>query len=108
MGGIRINSYSPRRVHEHQHKVARLKRFVNLLQHPPVELRARLVYSGRIDKDDLRRRMNALFRRNFDHANNPVARGLRLGRDNGHLLARKRIQKSALAHVRPAENGNKS
>ena len=59
LGGFKL---TPRRIHQHQHQVARFQRFVHLLQHAPVELRCGLVHSGRIHKDDLRRRMHALAR----------------------------------------------
>ena len=49
-----------------------------------------------------------LARGHLQHANDAVARGLRLGRDNGDFLARQGIEQRAFAHVGPAENGNKS
>jgi hypothetical protein len=45
---------------------------------------------------------------NLDDPGNAIARSLRLGRDNGHLLARQSIQKRAFACIRPAQNRNKS
>ncbi len=81
---------------------------MNFLQHAPVELRTGLVHTGCIHKNDLRRRMNLLARRHFQHAENTVARGLRLGRDDGHLFAGQRVQQRAFAGIGPTENCNKS
>jgi hypothetical protein len=64
--------------------------------------------AGSIDEDDLRRRMYALQRRNLDHPGDAVARGLRLGGDNGHLFAGESVEQRAFADVGPAENGDKS
>ena len=52
--------------------------------------------------------MHSFARRHLHHAGDAVARGLRLGRDNGHFLARERVQQRAFAGIGPAENGNKS
>ena len=49
-----------------------------------------------------------LARRHLHHARDAIARGLRLGRDNGDLLAGERVQQRAFAGVGPAENGDKS
>jgi hypothetical protein len=80
------------RVHQQQHQVAGLQRLVDFLQHAPVQVRSGLVNAGRIHKDDLRRRMLALARRNLDHPLDAIAGGLRLGGDNGHLFAGEGVQ----------------
>ena len=100
--------HAARGVHQHQHQVAGFQGFVDLLQHAAVEMRAGLVDAGRIDKDDLRRRMHALARRNLDHSGDAVAGGLRLGGDNGHFFAGEGVEQRAFAGVGPAENGDKS
>ena len=81
---------------------------MDFLQHAAVELRSGLVHAGSVDKDDLCRGMNLLARFHFQHSDDAVARGLRLGRDDGDLLAGKGVQQRAFAGVGPAENGNKS
>ena len=95
-------------VHQHQHKVAGFESFVDLLQHAAVELRAGLVDAGSIDKDDLRGGICVFARGNLDHAHDAVARGLRLGGDNGYLFAGEGVEERAFADVGPAENGDKS
>src|SRR5271157_4410648 len=97
-----------RSVHQHEDEVAGFESFVDLLQHSAIEMRAGLVNAGSVDKDDLRRRMDALARRNLDHSNDAVAGGLRLGGDDGHLFAGKGVEQRAFADVGPAENGDKS
>ena len=100
--------HSPRRIHQYQHHIAGFQCFVDLLQHPPVEVRAGLVDAGSIDKDDLRRRMHALARRNLDHPGDAIAGSLRLGGDDGDLFAGQGVEQCAFTGVRPAENGDKS
>ena len=95
-------------VHEHEHHVAGFKGFVDLLQHAAVELRAGLVDAGRIDKDDLRGGICAFVRGDLDHAHDAIARGLRLGGDDGHLFAGEGVEERAFADVGPAENGDES
>ena len=104
----RFQLHSPARIHQHQNHIARLERLVHFLQHAPVELRSGLVNARRIHKNDLRRGMNLLARSHFQHADDAVARGLRLGRDNGDLFAGERVQQRAFAGIGPAENCNKS
>ena len=95
-------------VHQHQNDIAGFDRLVHLLQHAPVELRTGLVHAGRIDEDDLRGGMHTFARGDFDHAGNAVARGLRLGRNNGDLFAGEGVEQGAFAGVRSAENCDKS
>jgi hypothetical protein len=45
---------------------------------------------------------------NIDNALDPVARGLRLRRDDRELFAHERIQQRGLARVRATENANKT
>ncbi len=52
--------------------------------------------------------MNAFSRRDFDHAGNAIARGLRLGGDDGDLFAGESVEQRALAGVGPAEDGDES
>ncbi len=47
-------------------------------------------------------------RRHLHHPDDAIARRLRLGRDNSHLLARKGVQQRAFAHIGPAQNCNES
>ena len=47
-------------------------------------------------------------RGDLDHAHDAVARGLRLGGDNGHLFAGEGVEERAFADVGPAENGDES
>ena len=44
----------------------------------------------------------------MNYALNAVARGLRLGRDDGQLLAHERIEQCGLARVGAAENANET
>ena len=66
------------------------------------------MHPRRIEKDNLRRRVNALARGNLHDAGDAVARGLRLGGDNRHFFARQGVQQRAFADVRPAQNSDKS
>ena len=97
-----------RGVHQHKDEIARFQSLVDLLQHAAAKLRAGLVHAGRIDENDLRGRMPALSCGDFNDAGDAVARGLRLGRDNGHLFAGEGVEQGAFAHVWAAENGDKS
>jgi len=81
---------------------------MHFLQHAAIELRRRLVHSRRIDKDDLRRRMDALARFDFHDSGDAIARRLGLGRDDRNLLACERVQQRALARIRAAEDGDES
>jgi hypothetical protein len=103
-----LKRHPPRNIHQHQHQVPRLQRVVNLLQHSAIELRAGLVHPGRVYKHNLRRLLFSFARRRLKHAQNAIARGLRLGRDNGHFLAGQRIQQRAFPHVRATDNSYKS
>ena len=49
-----------RRIHDKQHRIARLQRVLYLLHHAPVELRRRLMHAGRIYEHHLRRGMARL------------------------------------------------
>ncbi len=95
-------------VHQHEHNIARLESFVDLLQHAAVELRTGLVDARGVDKDDLRGGICVLVRGHLDHAHDAIARGLRLGGDNGHLFAGEGVEQRAFADVGPAENGDES
>ncbi len=95
-------------VHKHQNQVAGFEGFVDLLQHAPVKLGAGLVHAGGIDENDLRGWMRSLARCNLDYADDAVAGGLRLGRDDCDLFAGEGIEERAFADVGTAENGNKS
>ena len=66
------------------------------------------MHPRRIHKNNLRRRMYALLRRNLHHPRDTIPRGLRLSRDDGHFFAGQRIQQRAFAGIRPAQNSNKS
>jgi hypothetical protein len=81
---------------------------VNFLEHAAVELGGGLVDTGRIDEDDLRAWMAAFARGQFDDAGDAIARGLRLGRDDGDLFAGQRVEQRALPYIGTAENGNES
>ena len=59
------------------------------------------VNARRVDEDDLRGLAG-------ENAQDAIARGLRLGRDDGNLLAQQRVQQRGLAHVRLADNGDKA
>src|ERR1039458_4752093 len=104
----RFQLHSPRSIHQNKHHVARFEGLVNLLQHAAVKLRAGLVDTGRIYKNDLRGRVCTLVGRDLDHAHDAIARGLRLGGDDGPLFGGKGVEERAFADVGPAENGNKS
>jgi hypothetical protein len=52
--------------------------------------------------------MFAFTRCDFHDTRNAVARRLRLGRHDGHLLAGERVQQRTFSGIGPAENGNKS
>ena len=104
----RFQLHSPAGVNQYQHDVACLERLVDFLQHAPIQMRCRLVHSRRIDKNNLRRRVNLFSRIHLHHADDTVACGLRLRSDNGHFLAGERIHQRAFAGVGPTQNGNKS
>jgi hypothetical protein len=106
--GWLLELYAASSVDQDENQVTGLKRFVNLLQHTPIKLRASLVNAGSIDKNDLRRRMLPLASRHFHDAGDAVARCLRLGRDNGHLFPDEGIQQGALAHVGASDDGDES
>ena len=63
--------------------------------------------SGRVDQHDLPG-LASLLLGDVDDSENAVARGLRLGRNDGQLLADQRIQQRALARVGAAENADES
>ena len=96
-------------VDQHQHQVAGFESFVDFLQHPPVELRSRLVHAGRIDKNDLRRRDARSLRAGT--STTPAMR-LRVVCGLGVTMATfspdEGVQQRAFAGVRPAEDGDKS
>ncbi len=60
-----------------------------------------IVNARRVDEDDLRGFAG-------ENAQDAIARGLRLGRDDGNLLAQQRVQQRGLAHVRLADNGDEA
>ena len=84
-GGFQLHAAGG--VHEDEDEVAGFESFVDLLQHAAVKVRAGLVDAGSINKDNLRSRMHAFVRRNFDHSRDAVASGLWLGGDDGNLFA---------------------
>jgi len=82
---------------------------VDFLQHAAIELRGGLVNAGCVDKDDLRGgKFFAFVRGHFNDAKDSVARGLRLGRDDGDLFASEGVEQGALAYVGTTEDGDKS
>ncbi len=110
IGGLRncFKLHAAGGVHEDEDDIAGFDGFVDFLQHAAVELGAGLVDAGGIDKDDLRGGIRVLVRGDFDHAQDAIARGLRLGGDDGYLFAGEGVEEGAFADVGPAENGDES
>ena len=65
------------------------------------------MHAGRIDEHDLPG-LASLLLRDVDNAEDSVARGLGLRRNNGQFLADQRIQQSTLAGIGAAENADES
>ena len=83
---------------DHQHRRIHLgDRVGHDLAHIVAQLCARLVQTRRVQKDVLR----AVF---VQKTRDARARGLRLARDDGHLLADELVGERALAHVRAADD----
>ena len=74
---------------------------LQLVHHLPAKNVLRLVDSGRVDQNYLPvvSIKNSLY---------PIARGLRLRRDDGHLSTNKRVYKSRLTSVGTSDNSNES
>ena len=86
---------------------------MDLLHHSAVKLTAWLVDAGCVDHDDLRGRLRlARFApqlcRNFKHAQDACARGLRFVRYDCELFAQQCIQQCGLAGIRPADDRDES
>ncbi len=98
-----------RHIHDYQHQVATLERLAHLDHHLAAEGTVGPVNSWRIDQDNLAAIFALAFALgNVNYALNAVARGLRLGRDDGQLLAHERIEQSGLARVGAAEDTNET
>ena len=91
-----------------QHEIAAFQRFAHLDHHLAAQRTVGLVHSRSIDQHDLRRRRLPFALGNVNDALNAVARGLRLGRDDGQLLAHQRIEQRGLARVGAAENADET
>ncbi len=96
-----------RRIHDQQDKIAAFQSLAHLDHHLAAQRAVRLVNARSIDQDDLRG-VPAFALGKVDDALNAVARGLRLGRDDGELFAHKRIEQRGLASVRTAENADET
>src|SRR5208337_3848251 len=94
-------------VDNHQNQFAAFQRLAHLGHHFASERRTGLVNSRRVDEHDLPG-LAAFLLGDVDDSENAVARGLRLGRNNGQLLADQRVQQCAFARVRAAENADES
>ena len=85
---------------DHQHRCVHLgNRVGHDLAHIVAELRARLVQTRGIEKDELR----VAF---IEQTGDARARGLRLARNDGDLLADQTVGERAFAHIRAADNRN--
>src|SRR5580658_2752923 len=100
-------------IDNHENQFATFERLAYLGHHLASERRTGAVNSGRVDENDLSGLASfqlrlLLGRIDIDDAKNAVARGLRLGRNDGQLLADQRIQQRALARIGAAEDANES
>ncbi len=95
------------RVDNHQNQLTPFERLAHLGHHLASQRRARLVNSRRVDQHDLPS-LTSFLLGDVDDAQNAVARGLRLRRNDGQLLAHQRVEQRALARIGPAENANES
>ena len=85
---------------DHQHRCVHLgNRVGHDLAHIVAELRARLVQTRGIEKDELR----VAF---IEQTGDARARGLRLARNDGDLLADQTVGERTFAHIRTADNRN--
>src|SRR5258708_35708092 len=77
-----------------EQNLAAFQSFAQPDHHLPAQRTVWLVDAGRVDQNDLRAALSFAFTfGNIDHALNPVARGLRLGRNDGELFTHESIKK---------------
>src|SRR5208282_595068 len=91
----------PYGIHHQQQYINPFQRRRYLAHHLPVQRRIGLVHTRRINEHHLPLRVR-------HDPLNAVARGLRLGRDDGHLLPHEPVQQRGLPCVRPAHDGHES
>lgn len=89
------------RVHHEQDHVGIAQRVYSYLDHESAQRRARVMNTWRVHKDDLLVRLG-------EDAQLAQAGGLRLGADNGELLAEDGVHQRGLAHVGPPDDGDEA
>src|SRR5690606_3515880 len=92
-----LGRVTARRLDDEEDDVHLLDRAERLLHHVAVQPLPRAVDARRVEEGNLGVRQG-------EHAQDAVSRGLRLGRDDGDLLAEQAVEQRALAHVRPADD----
>ena len=100
-------------VDDEEDGVAGFEGVVDFLHHAAVELRVGLVHAGGVDQDDLGGgvaglALGFLFQRDFEHAVDAGARGLRFVRDDGELLAEQGVEQRGFAGVGAADDGDET
>src|SRR4029077_14996366 len=94
-------------VHDEEDYIAALQSLSHLDHHLAAEGTVRLMHAGSVDQDDLRGVAAFAFEQ-VDDALNPIARGLRFGRDDRELFTHESIEQRGLAGVRAAEDADKT
>jgi len=96
-----------RHVHDQQNQFAAIQRFPHFRHHLPAKRSVGPMNSWRVNENDLAALPSLLFGHVQD-SQDAVARSLRLGTDNGDLLAYQRIEQSGFAGVGPAQDADES
>ena len=97
----------PGGINDQKNQIAAFESLVYLGHHLAAERTVGPVHSGGINEDYLPVRISFPLR-NFENSQNAIARGLRLGADDGQFLPNQRVQQCRFASVRAAENANES
>src|SRR5258706_4190311 len=96
-------------VHDQEDNVASFQSFTHLDHHLATKGTIRLAYARSIDQYDLRPALvSALAFGQVDDALDPIARGLRFGRDDREFFAHERIEQRGLAGVGTTEDADKT